>query len=78
MTKNEIIEPVNEATEQCAPMVIVLKKSGDIRICVDLLVLNENAERECFPMASVDYTLSQFSNAKVFSIINMQMQVCGK
>lgn len=70
MTKDGIIEAVDEPTEWCAPMVIVPKKSGDIRICVDLSVLNDNIEREYFPMASVDYTLSQFSNAKVFSVID--------
>lgn len=40
------------------------------RICVDLSVLNESIDREYFPTASDDYILSQFCNAKVFSIID--------
>ena len=63
MTKKKIIELADEATDWCAPIVIEPKKSGDVRICVDLSVLNENIEREYFSMTSVDYTLSQFSNA---------------
>lgn len=58
MTKNGIIEPVDEVTEWCAPVVIVLKKSGDIMVCLTLSVLNETIVREYFPMVSVYYTKS--------------------
>ncbi|GBM38334.1 Transposon Ty3-I Gag-Pol polyprotein [Araneus ventricosus] len=51
-------------------MVIVPKKQGDIRICVDLSELNKNIQRETYPMASVDYTLTEFKKAKIFSIID--------
>lgn len=52
------------------------KKSCDAKICVDILVLNENIEIEYFPMASIDYTLSQFNNAKVLSIIDANGGFC--
>lgn len=32
-----VIEEVKEPTEWCAPMVLVPKKNGEVRICVDLL-----------------------------------------
>ncbi|GBN11189.1 hypothetical protein AVEN_184739-1 [Araneus ventricosus] len=70
MITKEIIEPVDEASEWCAPMVIVSKKQGDIRICVDLSELNKNIQRETYPMASVDYTITEYNNAKIFSIID--------
>lgn len=57
--------------------VIFPEKSGDIRICINLFVLNENVEIEYFPMASFDYTLNQFSTAKLFSIFD-EMLVFGK
>ncbi|GBN03707.1 hypothetical protein AVEN_258837-1 [Araneus ventricosus] len=70
MITQEIIEPVDEASELCAPMVIVTKNQGDIRICVDLSELNKTIQREAYPMASVDYTITEFNNAKIFSIID--------
>ena len=37
-----VITKVTEPTSCCAGMVVVLKRSGDVRICVDLKPLNEN------------------------------------
>ena len=62
-----VIEPVDEPTEWCAPMVYVGKPDGDIRICVDLTRLNKNVERELHPMPVVEHTLGQLTGAKVFS-----------
>lgn len=41
MQAKGVIESVNEPTEWCAPLVIVPKPSGGIRLCVDLTKLNE-------------------------------------
>ena len=41
MERAGVISSVSEPTKRCAPMVPVIKKSGDVRICVDLKHLNE-------------------------------------
>ena len=43
------------------------KKSGNIRICVDLKPLNLSVLREVHPLPKVDATLTQLSGAKFFS-----------
>lgn len=48
-------------------MVVVPKKSGAVRICVDLKALNENVLRETHPTPKVDNTLAQQTGAAVFS-----------
>ena len=48
-------------------MVVVPKKNGAIRICVDLKPLNENVLREVHPLPKVDDTLAQLAGAQVFS-----------
>ena len=48
-------------------MVVVPKASGDVRICVDLTKLNESVRRERHIMPSVELTLGQLGEAKVFS-----------
>ena len=67
MEKAGVISKVTEPTEWCAGMVVVPKKSGKVRICVDLKPLNQSVLREVHPLPKVDDTLAQLSGAKVFS-----------
>ena len=51
-------------------MVAVPKKSGAIRICVDLKHLNEDVLWEVHPLPKVDDTLAQLTGATVFSTLD--------
>ena len=62
-----VISRVDQPTPWCAGMVVVPKKNGDIRICVDLKPLNSNVLREVHPLPTVDETLAQLCGACVFS-----------
>ena len=48
-------------------MVVVPKKTGSVRICVDFRHLNESVLRETHPLPKVDNTLAQLAGATVFS-----------
>ena len=48
-------------------MVVVRKKSGGVRICVDLKPLNKCVLRERHPLPRVDDTLAQLTGATIFS-----------
>ena len=67
MQKLGVIQKVSEPAPWCAVIVVVPKKSGDIRICVDLQPLNENVLREIHLIPRVDDILAQLAGAKVFS-----------
>ena len=62
-----VISKVSDPTPWCAGMVVVRKKSGAVRICVDLKPLNESVLREGHPIPCVDETLARLSGAVVFS-----------
>ena len=62
-----VTSKMNEPTQWCAGMVVVPKKSGEVRICVDLKALNDNEIREVHPIPTVDETLAQLAGAKIFS-----------
>lgn len=62
-----VISKVDQPTTWCAGMVVVPKKEGNIRICVDLKPLNQSICREVFPLPMVDEILGQLAGAKVFS-----------
>ena len=51
-----VISKVDEPTPWCAGMVVVPKKAGNVRICVDL---NKSVLREVHPLLRVDETLAQ-------------------
>ena len=62
-----VISKVEAPTLWCAGMVAVPKKSGAIRICVDLKPLNESVLREVHPLPKVDDTLAQLAGATLFT-----------
>ena len=62
-----VISEIRDPTPWCAGMVVVPKRSGAVRICVDLKPLNQNVLREVHPIPQVDETLAQLSGATVFS-----------
>lgn len=70
MERLGVITKVTTPTQWCAGMVVVPKKSGDVRICVDLKPLNEGVLRETHPIPPVDETLAQLSGASVFSKVD--------
>ena len=62
-----VISKVDKPTPWCAGMVVVPKKTGAVRICVDLKPLNQNVLREVHPLPRVDETLAQLHGARIFS-----------
>ena len=56
-------------SECCSPMVVATKSNGKIRICSDLIKLNKSVQREVYPMATVENSLSQI-RVKYFSKID--------
>ena len=59
MLKSGVITPVDHPTDWCAPVVVTLKPSGKVRVCMDLTKLNEYVQRENHSLPSVDVTLGK-------------------
>ena len=67
MVKFKVISPITIPTEWCSPLVVVIKKCGGLRLCVDYTNLNKWVKRENYPLSSTDYVLASLKNATVFS-----------
>ena len=67
MERLGVIEQVERPTEWCSPCVVVPKKDGTIRVCVDFTPLNKAVKREYHPLPTSDETLSELRNARIFS-----------
>jgi hypothetical protein len=55
-----------------APVLFVKKKGGDLRMCVDYRMLNEQTIRDRYALPLIDELFDQLSGAKVFSKIDLR------
>jgi uncharacterized protein (DUF427 family) len=63
----DVIRKVDEPTAWCAGIVVVPKRSGDIRLCVDLSRLNEAMLREQHTLPDIGQMLASLTGATIFS-----------
>ena len=54
-----------------APMVMVKKKDGDLRICIDYHKLNDITKMDPYPIPLIHETLDRLGGAKYFSAIDL-------
>ena len=69
MINEGIIEPAN--SEWASPMVIVKKKDGAIRLCVDYRRLNAVTRVDAYPMPRMDDILNQVGQAKYITTLDL-------
>ncbi|XP_048774395.2 uncharacterized protein K02A2.6-like [Ostrea edulis] len=72
LEKMDIIEKVNNPTAWVSPLVVVPKKNGEIRICVDMRRANTAVQRERYPIPTVDEMLEDMNGSKVFSKLDLR------
>eukprot|EP00731_Ephydatia_muelleri_P029836 Em0021g359a len=54
-----------------SPMVLIRKKDGKWRFCVDYRKLNSVTERDAFPLPRVDATLDSLAGSKLFTTLDL-------
>lgn len=66
-----IIEP--STSEYASPMIVLRKKNGDLRLCVDYRRINAIVKKEYFPMPNIEEKLNDLSGKKLFSCLDLYM-----
>jgi len=66
----EIIKP--SVSPICARVVSVRKRSGELRLCVDLRLLNARVERQRYSFPIIEECLSHLANKKVFTLLDLR------
>ena len=69
MLDRGIIEP--SKSSWVSPVVLVEKKDGTLRFCVDYHRLNAATKIEVFPLPRIDDTLDMLSKSKYFSTLDL-------
>jgi len=67
LEQHGITMKITEPTEWCSPMVPVVKKNGEIRICADFNKLNKYILRERFIMPTIEEMLPKLAGSTKFS-----------
>ena len=67
-----IIEKVEGATPWVSPLVIIPKKNGEVRLCVDMRMANKAIKREHHPSPTVDDLIHTLNGATVFSKLDLK------
>ena len=55
-----------------APAVFVLKKSGELRMCIDYRELNKKIRKDSYPLPLPDEIQDQLSGSTIFSTLDLQ------
>ena len=66
----DVIERI-DSSEWVSPLVVVWKKSGKIRLCVDLRKVNKALVVDKFPLPNIDEILGELHGAKYFARLDL-------
>ena len=69
MVEMGVIEESNSAW--CSPIMLVGKKDGSIRFCVDYRKVNEVSRFDAYPMPRVDELLDRLGTARFFTTLDL-------
>lgn len=65
----DVIE--NACSPYSAPLVLVGKKDGGLRVCVDFRALNAVTKKDGYPLPRIDNSLDVLMGAKVFTVMDL-------
>ncbi|XP_061757227.1 uncharacterized protein LOC133553245 [Nerophis ophidion] len=55
-----------------SPIVVVRKKNGDIRLCIDYRKLNLQTVKDAYPLPNMEESLSALTGSKWFSVLDLK------
>ncbi|KAH8307786.1 hypothetical protein KR044_001630, partial [Drosophila immigrans] len=70
LLKNDCIEP--SKSPHSAPIVLVGKKTGDVRMCIDYRQLNANSVPDAYPLPRIHHILERLRNARYISTLDLK------
>ena len=69
MEENGVIEP--SSSDWAAPIVLVKKKDGTIRLCFDYRKLNSLSRADAYPMPQIDELIDRLGKAKFVTTLDL-------
>ena len=76
MVLQEVLAPVTEPTPWISSMVVVPKRNGKLRICLDPKNLNVAVQREHYPLPTIEDIATRLHGAKVLDVRSGFWHIC--
>ena len=70
MLEQEIVRP--SCSPWASPVVVVKKKAGTLRFCIDFRKLNDVTVKDAHPLPRIDDTLEALKGAKIISTLDLK------
>ena len=70
MVNQAIIAPVTEPTKWVSSMVVVPKKNGKVRVCLDPRNLNQAIMHSHYLLPTIEEVATRLTNAKLFTVLD--------
>ena len=70
MRKDNVIQP--SESPWASPVVLVRKRDGSLRFCVDYRALNSVTKPDLFPLPRISVLLDQLGSSKYFSTLDLK------
>lgn len=70
LLQKNLIEP--SASAYCSPVVLVKKKDGSWRMCIDYRKINDQSERDAYPIPHIPNTLNRLKRAKFVTALDLK------
>ena len=67
-----VIAAIDQPTDWVSNIVVAVKKSGDLRVCIDPQGLNKALKRERYQLPILEDLLPELSKARVFTTIDLK------
>ena len=74
MLEQDIVEKAEGAPPWLSPLIAVPKKSGDVRLVLDMRIPNQALKRRCVQMPTVDDILQRIQQATVFTEVDLSQR----
>ena len=72
LVQQDILAPVQQPTQWISSMVVVPKKDGKPRICLDPRDLNQAIRREYYPLPTIEDVATRLHGARVFTVLDVR------
>uniref|UniRef100_A0A3B1KDF0 Gypsy retrotransposon integrase-like protein 1 n=1 Tax=Astyanax mexicanus TaxID=7994 RepID=A0A3B1KDF0_ASTMX len=69
LVEHQVVRP--SSSPYASPIVVVQKKDGSIRLCVDYRQLNAKTRKDAFPLPRIEESLDALSGSKWFSTLDL-------
>ena len=73
LLESKVIE--ESRSNYASPIVLIRKKTGELRLCIDYRELNPNTRKEAYPIPRIMESFDSLAASKFFTTLDLQSDI---